>query len=213
MPRGEEGLQLPVAGRAASKRAETVDRTVAAVHCTLDRPHPPWHIPRTDLFPGRWRRPDGAVLPQIPERGLRQLLAQWPLPGKRNGLSLAKSRHETVSGEHPAGCACRSNVERVSDTRFLFDSSDRLAGPLSKIQYAFGPGFINWNGGDFPNANTHLAYVTANAKRGQDTIQVDTLQGLEVGKVGLAEGFGQRCCLVRSTGLAKDPCRALDEPG
>ncbi|GBF90605.1 hypothetical protein Rsub_03177 [Raphidocelis subcapitata] len=49
--------------------------------------------------------------------------------------------------------------------------------------YAFGPGFINWNGGDFPNANTHLAYVTADAKRGQDTIQVDTLQGLEVGKV------------------------------
>jgi hypothetical protein len=55
-------------------------------------------------------------------------------------------------------------------------------------QYAFGPGFINWNGGDFPDANTRLAAVKAPAKRGSDTLTVDTLDGLHAGKVRAATG-------------------------
>jgi len=41
-------------------------------------------------------------------------------------------------------------------------------------------------GGDFPDVNTRLAYVKANAARGSGTLVVDTLVGLHVGKVRVA---------------------------
>jgi hypothetical protein len=50
-------------------------------------------------------------------------------------------------------------------------------------QYAFGPGFINWNGGDFPDDNTLIANVTANSLRGSNLVTVSTTTGLSVGQV------------------------------
>lgn len=55
-------------------------------------------------------------------------------------------------------------------------------------QYAFGPGYINWNGGDFPDANTRLAYVRADAARGSDTLTVDSLAKISVGQVRVCAG-------------------------
>ncbi|KIY99225.1 hypothetical protein MNEG_8737, partial [Monoraphidium neglectum] len=53
----------------------------------------------------------------------------------------------------------------------------------SKSQYAFGPGWLSWSGGDFPERRTHVADVTAPAQRGDTVLHVSTLQGLHVGKV------------------------------
>ncbi|KIZ02519.1 hypothetical protein MNEG_5438 [Monoraphidium neglectum] len=55
--------------------------------------------------------------------------------------------------------------------------------PNGISQYAFGPGYINWNGGDFPNNDTRLAYVTANIIRGSDIVQLDSIAGLQPGRM------------------------------
>lgn len=51
-------------------------------------------------------------------------------------------------------------------------------------QYAFGPGFINFNGADFPSANTLLAKVTARAGRRATVLAVDKLDNMQPGQVG-----------------------------
>jgi hypothetical protein len=50
-------------------------------------------------------------------------------------------------------------------------------------QYAFGPGFINFNGADFPSSNTLLARVTARAGRRATVLAVDRLDNMQPGKV------------------------------
>ncbi|WIA28982.1 hypothetical protein OEZ86_011499 [Tetradesmus obliquus] len=50
-------------------------------------------------------------------------------------------------------------------------------------QYAFGPGFINFNGADFPSANTLLAKVTARAGRRATVLAVDKLDNMQPGQV------------------------------
>lgn len=51
-------------------------------------------------------------------------------------------------------------------------------------QYAFGPGFINFNGGDFPDSNTLLARVTAKAAKGSTLLTVDKVDGISTDMVG-----------------------------
>eukprot|EP00882_Tetradesmus_deserticola_P030605 GHRQ01034448.1.p2 GENE.GHRQ01034448.1~~GHRQ01034448.1.p2 ORF type:complete len:105 (+),score=43.66 GHRQ01034448.1:92-406(+) len=50
-------------------------------------------------------------------------------------------------------------------------------------QYAFGPGFINFNGADFPSSSTLLAKVTARAGRRATVLVVDRLDNMQPGQV------------------------------
>jgi hypothetical protein len=64
-------------------------------------------------------------------------------------------------------------------------------------QYAFGPGFINFNGADFPDQNTLLAVVTGNAAKGSRIIPVNDTSDISIGQVRgrlrHVEGGGEVC--------------------
>ncbi|KAI8466265.1 MAG: hypothetical protein J3K34DRAFT_460951 [Monoraphidium minutum] len=73
-------------------------------------------------------------------------------------------------------------------------------------RYAFGPGYINWNGGDFPDANTKLATVTAGAARGADIVRLimdnvdnDMLGALNSRLMPPFEAYANRADVVRFT--------------
>ena len=59
--------------------------------------------------------------------------------------------------------------------------SNTFANGLS--QYAFGPGFINFNGGDFPDKTTFGALITAPATRGDKLLYVNSTDGIWPGTV------------------------------
>ena len=77
--------------------------------------------------------------------------------------------------------------EGPSKTRLYFPKSlqdiygNTYTGGVS--QYAFGPGFINFNGGDYITSNTLLAKVTAKAYKGQNQLQVDSADKITPGSV------------------------------
>lgn len=77
--------------------------------------------------------------------------------------------------------------EGSSKTRLYFPKSlqeiygNSYTGGVS--QYAFGPGFINFNGGDYITSDTLLATVTANAYKGQSQLQVDSVNNIAPGSV------------------------------
>ncbi len=51
-------------------------------------------------------------------------------------------------------------------------------------QYTFGPGWINFNGGDFPTADTtRLATINGTSLRGSNTVYVNSIVNVTVGTV------------------------------
>lgn len=55
-------------------------------------------------------------------------------------------------------------------------------------QYSFGPGFINFNGADFPSSNTLLAAVSSSADMGSNTLTINTVAGIQPGQVSNGHG-------------------------
>lgn len=52
--------------------------------------------------------------------------------------------------------------------------------------YAYGPCFLNFNGGDFPDTRNRLARIVTRAERGSTMLEVDSTAQLLPGKARLA---------------------------